>query len=78
MQQATAKRLDARARVHPHGFVDEPIAPASSFAIEKPQLIIGIPTPAANPSAHIEGPPRDAIAVGQMRIIDVTQLFNRG
>src|SRR2546423_1637516 len=65
--------LDARAFVHADGFVYVRALPASRRAAVEAQLKVRIPAAAANPAPHVEGAPRDAVAVGESGFVPFTK-----
>jgi hypothetical protein len=76
MKQISSERFDARARLHLNRLVYVRTAPLSARAPIEAQLVIWIPTAAANPASHVEGAARDAIAVGELLVFRVEQIFD--
>lgn len=78
VQQVAFQGFNPRVFIHLKRFVYVRALPAPALAIEKPELVIWIPTAAANPAIHIKGTTRKTIAVGKLRLIRVEQIFERG
>src|SRR5258708_19244158 len=57
VQQITLNGPHSRALVHRDRFMNQPFSPTSTISSKQSQLIIRIPTAAANPPPHIHPPP---------------------
>src|SRR5213593_1170939 len=55
MEEIARHDSHSRSFIHRDGFVDQALTPVPAPAIKETKLIVGIPTPAANPTAHVEG-----------------------
>src|SRR5262245_5013327 len=58
-----------RTILHGYRFVDNAISPMPATPVEQAELVVGIPTSTANPSAHVKSSPGDPVPVGKLVIL---------